>query len=301
MVSTPDTPDLPALLDSWVVHLHAERKSPQTVKAYTTGVRQFLAWCERTGTPAALERAAVNAFVVELLDGGIEPATARSRQLGVRRFSAWLAEEEEVTRDELLGLKPPKLDVKVVERLTDDECRALIKACSGKDFRDRRDEAIVRFMLEAIVRAGEVVAMEIKDVDLAAGSAIVRRGKGGKGRMVPFGPQTGRAIDRYLRLRRAHRLADTPALWLGDRGKGLGYYGLHSALKYRAELAGLEDFHPHLTRHTAAQRWLSAKGSEGGLMAVAGWSRRDMLDRYTRATASERAAAEARGLNLGEF
>lgn len=52
------------------------------------------------------------------------------------------------------------------------------------------------------------------DVDLTRGLAIVRRGKGGKGRPVPFGPQTSRAIDRYLRLRRSHRLAGTPALWL---------------------------------------------------------------------------------------
>ncbi|PXY33655.1 hypothetical protein BAY59_07530 [Prauserella coralliicola] len=225
----------------------------------------------------------------------------RARQLGVRRFSAWLADEEEIPRDELLGIKPPKLDEKVVDRLTDEQCRALIKACSGKAFRDRRDEAIVRFMLEAIVRAGEVVGMTVTGTDVGRGSAVIHRGKGGKGRVVPFGPQTGRAIDRYLRMRRSHRLAETNQLWLGDRGKGFTYYGLHSALKYRAELAGIENFHPHLTRHTAAQRWLSAKGSEGGLMAVAGWSRRDMLDRYTKATAAERAAEEARGLNLGEF
>jgi site-specific recombinase XerD len=129
----------------------------------------------------------------------------------------------------------------------------------------------------------------------------VRRGKGFKGRLAPFGDQTARAIDRYLRARRTHRLAETPALWLGDRGKSLEYYGLHSALKYRAQLAGLTGFHPHLLRHTAASRWLAAGGSEGGLMAVAGWSTRDMIDRYTRATASERAAAEARNLGLGEL
>jgi hypothetical protein len=40
----------------------------------------------------------------------------------------------------------------VVPRLTDDQCRALVKACTGREFRDRRDEAIVRFRLEAIVR-----------------------------------------------------------------------------------------------------------------------------------------------------
>lgn len=293
--------DLASLLDSWTVHLRAERKSTQTVKSYTEGVRQFRAWCEQEGAAPALDRPTVNAFVAYLLDAGAEAATARARQLSLRRFSAWLTEEQEIPRDELLGLKPPKLDQKVVERLSDEQCRALIKACAGKEFRDRRDEAVVRFMLEAIVRAGEVVEMTTDDLNIANGSAVVRRGKGGKGRIVPFGPQTGRAIDRYLRMRRAHRLADGPALWLGERGRGFSYYALYRTLQYRAQLAGIEGFHPHVTRHTAAQRWLSAQGSEGGLMAVAGWTRRDMLDRYTRATASERAADEARRLNLGEF
>src|SRR5918912_339676 len=137
-------PSLAALLDSWTVHLRAERKSPETVKSYTAGVRQFLDWCAAEGTPAVLDRATVNAFVASLLDSGAEAATARSRQLAVRRFSAWCAEEGETARDQLLGLKPPKLEVKVVPRLTDDQCRALVQACAGREFRDRRDEAIVR-------------------------------------------------------------------------------------------------------------------------------------------------------------
>ena len=219
----------------------------------------------------------------------------------MRRFSAWLAEEGEIEDDPLLGLKAPKLDAKVTDSLTDDELRRLIKACGGKEFRDRRDDAIVRLMAETGMRAGELLGLSVADVDLVRGMATVRRGKGGKGRLAPFGPQTARAIDRYLRMRRTHRLADTPALWLGDRGKELAYYGLRNTLQYRAEVAGIKDFHPHLMRHTAASRWLAAGGSEGGLMAVAGWATRDMIDRYTRSTASERAAAEARGLNLGEL
>jgi len=119
--------------------------------------------------------------------------------------------------------------------------------------------------------------------------------------VVPFGPQTARAIDRYLRTRRSHRLAGGPDLWLGDRGKAFAYDGLHKALGGRARAAGLSGFHPHLMRHTAAHRWLSAGGSEGGLMAVAGWTRPDMLLRYTKAQASSRAAVEARRLNLGDL
>lgn len=295
------TDDLLALLDSWTLHLRAERKSAQTVKTYSDGVRSFIAWSQDTGTPPELDRRTVNTFIAALLESGREAATVRSRQLALRRFSAWLAEEEEIAEDKLTGLKPPKLDSKVVPELTEDQLKALIKACKGNELWHRRDEAIVRLMLETGARAGEVVAMELDDVDLRAGTAVVRRGKGGKGRSVPISPQTGRAIDRYLRVRRAHRLSETSALWLGDRGKGFGYDGLYSALVYRAEQAGIEGFHPHVLRHTAAGRWLQRGGSEGGLMAVAGWSRREMIDRYTKATSERRAMDEARGLQLGDL
>ena len=294
-------PDLRALLPSWELHLRAERKSPATIKSYGDGVRRFVAWCEEKGHSPALDRRTVAAFVADILQSGAEPATARSRHLALRRFSAWLVEERELRDDPLLGTKPPKLDVKVVPVLTEDQLRALVKACDGPDLRDRRDEAVVRLMAETGMRAGEVIGMTSADVDLPRGLAVVRRGKGGKGRTVPFGPQTGRALDRYMRLRRAHRLAESAPLWLGDRGKGFTYFGLHAALKYRADIAGLTGFHPHVLRHTAASRWLAAGGTEGGLMAVAGWSRRDMIDRYTKATAEHRAAGEARELRLGEL
>lgn len=301
MPSRPPALDLAGLLPSWELALRAERKSPATVKSYTDAVRAFLTWCADAGVPPALDKGTVNAFTAALLDAGREAATVRSRQLGLRRFVAWLVEEGELSADPLLGLKAPKLDAKVIEPLTDDQIRALLKACSGTDLRDRRDEALVRFMVETGARAGETVALQLGDVDLQAGVAIVRRGKGGKGRSVPFGPQTGRAIDRYIRARRSHRLAGSPALWLGDRGKEFSYDALHKTLKERAARAGIPRFHPHLLRHTAAHRWLAAGGSEGGLMAVAGWSQPDMLMRYTRARAAERAAAEARDLNLGDF
>lgn len=293
-------PDLAVLLPSWELHLRAERKSPQTVKTYGAGVRRYLAYCEDQGL-STLDRTSLASFIAALLDAGAEPATARSRHLAVRRFTTWLLEEGEIDHDPFVGLRPPKLDVRVVEPLSDDQLRALLRACAGTEFRDRRDEAVLRLMLETGTRAGEVVSMRLADVNVAEGRALVVRGKGGKGRTVPFGAQTAKALDRYIRLRRGHRLADTPALWLGERGKEFSYDALHKSLGYRANLAGIDGFHPHRLRHTAAHRWLAAGGSEGGLMAVAGWTRPDMLLRYTRAQASERAAAEARGLNLGDL
>ncbi|BCT76923.1 tyrosine recombinase XerC [Sinomonas cyclohexanicum] len=296
-----ETPDLGVLLPSWVLTLRAERKSPATIRTYTDGIGAFLAWADTTGTPAVLDRRTVTAFCAHLVDEGREGATVRARQLALRRFSAWLTEEGEIPQDRLLGIKPAKLDQKVVDPLTEDQLKAMLKACSGSSFMDRRDEAMLRLMAETGMRAGECVALEARDLDLMAGTVVIRRGKGGKGRVVPFGPQTARALDRYRRARAQHPMADTAPFWLAVRSRSFGYDGLRKALVTRAKAAGIEGFHPHQLRHTAAHRWLAAGGSEGGLMAVAGWSRPDMLVRYTKARASERAATEARSLNLGDL
>jgi site-specific recombinase XerD len=305
---TTDVPDLAALLPSWQLAMRAERKSAATVASYTEGVLAFLRWAENANVTPEITKTNVQAFTADLLDAGAQAATARARHMALRRFAAWLAEEGELDSNPLLGVKPPKLDQKVVDALTDEQLRLLVKACSGKELIDRRDEAIVRLMAETGLRAGEVLAMQVADVDLQQGRAVVRRGKGGKGRAVsgkgravPFGIQTAAALDRYIRARRGHRLSGTGALWLGGNGQTFSYHGLNLALKRRAAAAGITGFHLHLMRHTAATRWLRAGGSEGGLMAVAGWSTRSMVDRYTGASAAEGAAAEARRLGLGEL
>jgi integrase/recombinase XerD len=294
-------PDLVALIPSWHLAMRSARKSPKTVTTYTAGVTSFLSWCERTGTPAELTKAHAQGWVTDLLDGGAQAKTADTWLGGLKRFAAWLADERELPSDPLLRMPAPKLDQKVINPLTDDELKRLIEVCHGRSFRDRRDEAIVRLMAETGMRASEVVDLQVADVDLARGLVVVHRGKGGKGRIAPFGPHAATALDRYLRMRRQHADQADPQLFVGAQRKSFSYWGLAKSLRERAKDAGIEGFHLHLMRHTAATRWLAAGGSEGGLMAVAGWTNRQMLDRYTAATASERAAAEARTLGLGEL
>lgn len=295
--------DLADLLDSWVLAMRAERKSAETIRSYTSGVAQFLDYCRTNALPEAITRDALRGFDAHLLERGTKPATVTSRHLAVRRFSAWIAQEEPSYTDAVAGLKSPKLDDPATLPLTDDQLKALINACKGNDLRDRRDEAIVRLMAATAMRAGEVVALKLSDLHLKDDPpfVLVERGKGGRGRVVPLPPEVARAIDRYRRLRRDHRLADTDMLWLGDRGKVFRYDGLHKTLAWRANLAGIEGFHPHLLRHTAAHRWLAKGGSEGGLMTVAGWKSPDMLQRYTRARAADRALEEAQRLDLGDI
>jgi site-specific recombinase XerD len=92
--------------------LRAQRKSPQTLKTYGDGVRQYLTSCEKRDA-APMARSSLNLLTAHLLDNGAAGATARRRQLGVRRFAAWLAEEGRDQADPFLGIKSPKLDEQV--------------------------------------------------------------------------------------------------------------------------------------------------------------------------------------------
>jgi integrase len=315
----PSTPNFPALLSSWRLSMQAERKSPHTIVSYVRGAKLYLEWytglagdgqiltdTHRLGAvPGPLSRPSVQRWIAELLDKGAEPATAVARLHALRQFSAWLAnpDQGEIETDHLLGLKSPKIDQKVIDGLTGDEIKLLLKVCSGRDFMARRDEAAVRLLAECGLRAGELVALKTTDIDLEHGLVTVTRGKGGKGRVVAIGAQTSAALDRYLRSRAMHRLAPSPPLFLGGGSNqaNLGYHGLRVALRARAEAAGIENFHLHRLRHAFASRWLASGGTEGGLMAAAGWTSRDMIDRYSRHTASERSQAEARRLQLGDL
>lgn len=289
------------LVDSWKITLQTERKSKQTLALYIGSATRYLDWCQANQLPELIDRRQVQSWVVHLIDSDHEAATVKSYQGAVRRFAAWLAAEGEIDTDPLVGMKAPKLDDKVVDPLTEEELQALLKTCDRKTFTGIRDEAIIRVMNETIARPGEVAAMLLDEIDAAKGAGLIRRGKGGKGRPIAFGPKTAQAIDRYLRNRRRHKYADSRMLWIGHNSPTFSYWSLYKMLKKRAARAGIENFHPHRTRHTGATRWLANGGSEGGLMAVTGWSSRAMLDRYTRATAQARAATELRRLDLGDI
>jgi site-specific recombinase XerD len=284
--------DFEWLLASWKRHLESQRRSEHTIRAYTASVRAWLTWCDDAWEDPDLSRRQIDSWTSSMPGS---PATVRLRQISVRRFTAWLAEEGETETDELAGMKPPKLDKRIIRKLNAGEVDKLLAACKGRGLLDRRDEAIIRLALDTGARAEELVHMEVTDIDHVKFEATIRRGKGAKGRRVPFSPHTGRVIERYLRQRAKRFRVPRPALWVGAHGGTLAYPGMRAALMRRAEVAGIPNFHLHRLRHTMASRFLDAGGQEGELMSIGGWASRSMIDLYTADTAADRALSQAHG------
>lgn len=298
------TPDAARdLMESWITHLEAQHKSPHTVRTYTAGLGAYIRWCEQQGLGVELTPKPVEKFMAALFESGAEAATVLSRQRGVRRFSAWLAAEDEAA-DPLERMKPPHLDEKIPPFVPPDKLDALLATCRSRSFYDVRDRAIISLMAESMVRAAELLDMKRDDVNARQRTAVVERGKGGKGRVTTFSAGTAREIDRYLRARSQHRLANEPWLWLPikrSKEKRLTYGGLYTSLRRRA-LAADPPFrlHPHMLRSTGAIGFRRKGGQVTSLMALGGWSDISMVQRYIRAAENELAIEEARRLFDGE-
>jgi integrase len=99
-----------------------------------------------------------------------------------------------------------------------------------------------------------------------------------------------------VRIRRSQTSASSPALWLGRSGP-LTTSGIAQILRKRGDEAGIAGLHPHLFRHTFAHHWLAAGGGESDLMLLAGWASPEMVRRYGRSAAADRARDAHRRLS----
>ncbi len=288
------------LVPSWERSLRARRRSPRTISDYGKAVAHLVAWLEATGlptTPAQVGKSELDRYMGEQL-ADHAPYTALSAYTRLQQFFRWLFEEEEIPVSPFARMSRPTIPDKPVPVLDDSVLKALLGACKGTGFTERRDEAIVRLLIDTGMRRSELAGVQVADVDWKH-EVVHVTGKGSKSRACPFGAKTAEALDRYERARRKHRRAGDPAFWLGPKGQ-LSGSGIAQMLERRATQAGVAHIHPHLFRHTAAHTWLANDGGEGDLMRLMGWSSREMVDRYGASVADQRAQEAHKRKGLGD-
>ena len=291
---------LSSLAASFRLAVQAEGRSAATIRLHQQSIRLYCDWLATQGLPADLDhltRQLVRTWVAELAESR-QPNTIRTRLLALTRFARFLAEEGIDDTNRLAGVVPPTAPDRPVPVFTDDDLAALLRVCSGKEFADRRDEAMLRLLLDTGIRVSELTGLTVDGVDINNRAALVT-GKGKHIRPIYFGTKTARALDRYFRARRQHRYAELTALLLTQRG-AMSADGVRERLNVIGAAAGVPDVHPHRFRHTFAHDYLLAGGQQVDLRRLAGWTSDAMLARYGAAGADLRAREAAQRLARGD-
>ncbi len=264
--------DLPAAsceaLGLFVRHLEVERAlSDHTVRAYRADVVALLRFAAERGVvgPADLDVHVLRGWLGAQSAAGSARSSLSRRVAAARAFTAWCLRRGLSTADPglLLGSARPHRTLPGV--LRQDQASDLLDQAAeraddgGAD--DLRDQAVLELLYASGIRVGELVGLDVDDIDPARRTIRVL-GKGAKERTVPIGLPAARAIDRWLRQGRG-RLAGPragPALFVGTRGGRLDPRTVRRMVHERLEsVRGAPDLGPHGLRHTAATHLL-----EGG-------------------------------------
>ena len=314
------TPELEQEWDDFTRSLARKGRSAATIAIYRKSFDSFWGWAETEGVtdPADVTHRTINSWTDWMLTqparrGGriqydVDPETGarterkvstntlRIRWQNLRPFFSWWAEETE-RPNPFDRADTPAIDEQPTPVVSIDDVRALLHACNGKTFINRRDTALVRFLYDTGARVGEVAAMTLDSWDRRA-DVVTLAGKTGT-RHVPISPSTGEALARYTRERKTHPRARLAAFWLGPKG-ALTEGGVAQVLYRLCDRADIPRIHPHQLRHTWAHQMKTADASTDDLMALGGWKSPQMVTRYGKSAQIARAHDRARNIALGD-
>lgn len=249
-------------------HLRSERgRSPHTVRAYVRDVGVFLdeAGVDDDEALKGVTLADLRAWLGVLSRRGAARATIARTSASLRTFFGWLERTGRIPTDPSLRLSAPSRHRTLPPVLAQRSAAALLDvaavAADDDDPVHLRDRAALELLYATGVRVGELVGLDVDDVDLSADVLRVV-GKGDKERRVPFGAPARRAVLDWLEHGRP-RLAQPdsgPALFLGRRGRRADQRQIRAVVhELLQHVPDAPDLGPHGLRHSAATHLL-----EGG-------------------------------------
>ena len=263
---------LDAVIDAFLVDRKVQNVTPGTMYFYQKKLLLLQKYCDAQQVKliAQIDSIFLRLFLLKLSEDH-NPGGVHAVYRAVRSLLLWYQGEFEPDgwTNPIKKVKPPRLDNTPLIPVSPRDFDALIKVSNT------RDKAIFLFLLDTGVRASELLAIILADVNLLTGDVLIRRGKGGKPRRVYMGRKTKRAVREYIK-----RWNITDRLWLTDDGYPLTYWGLRSMVARRSRQAMIEPPELHAFRRSFALNMLRNGCDVFSLQRLMGHADLQVLRRY---------------------
>ncbi len=278
--------------------------SDNTLSAYRNDLTQFanyLGESQAPGRKAAdawpqVTRDTIIAYLLYLKERHYAPTTVARKQAAIKSFFKYLMSKGIVASNPSEDLASPHVDRALPHTISSSEMTRLIgEMYAAKPTPEAlRDRAMMQVLYATGLRVGEMVALNLNDIDLKAGT--LSTGGRGKSRSVPINSQAGSEATReYLQTGRpalaksseegatlANESRDERALFLNHRGQRLTRQGFWLILKRYARSAGLGEITPHTLRHSFAAQKLHAGTDMRDLQQILGHANISTTQVYAR-------------------
>lgn len=267
--------------------------SAKTLSWYKDALTKFRQYCAgitiyRT---ADISARALRLYLVYLTDAGHNDGGVSNLYRATRAYLRWCADEYSITSllDALKRVPGPTPSAEPLDPISLDHASAMIAQCTPRTYTGERDKALLYVLLDTGVRHQELTDLTVEDINIEAGSVLIREGKGGKSRTVFVGLKARRALINYMRLRdspllvamrRKRGATVTSALWLTDEGAPLTKSGIRQIIMRRARQAGLPEPGMHEFRRAFAINSLRNGMDVITLQRLLGHSTLAIINRY---------------------
>jgi len=238
--------------------------SAYTVKSYREDLTQALLFLGnkagvRAKEPRQVSTRHVRAYLAWLHEQKYSKATIARRMAAVRSWFRFLRRQGTVEGNPADGLRGPRQDKHLPHFLSEEALSRLLEMPPCGTPLGLRDRAILETLYSAGLRVGELTGLNVEDIDLDSGLAVVR-GKGRRERLAPLGKPALAALKRWLQWREQvaqRKFRATTAVFLNKNGSRLTSRSVGRLLEKYLALAGLDPrTSPHTLRHSFATHLL---------------------------------------------
>lgn len=299
-----------ALGTAWLTWRTVHNFSPTSRAAQASCLSMFVTWAEVRGItrPAEVTLPVLEAYqrhvAAQRKPDGMPLAwsTQALRLVHVRQFFSWCARSRHIPFNPAAELVLPKQHRRLPKAtLTPTEAEAVLSLPDTTTPLGLRDRAAMELLYATAMRRGELVGLDLPDVDLSRGWLTLRTTKNRYDRVVPMGERAAAWLLRYLRDARPQLVCghDPGAVILAADGERLSGYRLSEQVHHYLEASGVgKPGACHLFRHTAATLMVERGADIRYVQELLGHRNLNSTTIYTR-VAPERLAAVHRATHPG--
>lgn len=240
------------MIDRFERHQVILNKSSNTIKAYKLDISQFLDFISSMESKySKIKKIHIRHFLSYLSGRGLSTKSISRKLSSLKLFFAFLVEIKKIKSNPTVMIMPPKITKSLPSIIDCGEFERMIDHIDTKQFKGKRDLAMLEFLYSSGVRAMELLDLDEDALDLRERTAVVK-GKGSKERMVFFSEKTRAALVDYIPLKK-HKFPGIKELFVNNSGRRLSTRSLRNIVTQYTNKAGIEkDVSPHTFRHSFA-------------------------------------------------